>query len=132
MNTNLRFIMQFYAGSLRSYIWMNPRLCYDTFHLNSYGVATVSRLRKIIGLFCKKSPIKEPIFWSLLQMSPMTSKMKTVPCCTIKHIIYKNESVMSHMRTASLLLHSQVHELHQQISHVTFEHGQSHVSQSCT
>jgi len=27
-----------------------------------YGVATISRLLKIIGLFCKKSPVKQTIF----------------------------------------------------------------------
>jgi len=30
--------------------------------INYYEVATVSRLLRIIGLFCKKSPIKEMIF----------------------------------------------------------------------
>ena len=28
----------------------------------AYGVATISRLLKIIGLFCKREPIKETIF----------------------------------------------------------------------
>ena len=28
----------------------------------NYGVATISRLLKMTGLFCKKNPIKETIF----------------------------------------------------------------------
>jgi len=39
-----------------------PRSIYDTFLCDCYGVASSSRLLKIIGLFCKRALQKRPIF----------------------------------------------------------------------
>ena len=55
-----------YGYHLHIFIYMYTRM-YMHISINvyaeiAYGVATISRLLKIIGLFCKKSPTKETIF----------------------------------------------------------------------
>jgi len=46
---------QMYAGNKAIWIRLSTYICYGTYSKYVYGVATISRLLKIIGLCCKRA-----------------------------------------------------------------------------
>jgi len=95
-------------------------LCYDD---TPYGVATISSLLEIIGLFCKKEPWKRDY---ILQKRPIT--LRSLLIVATPYRIWT-----SRFTHASVMLHLN-ESCHIWISHVTFEshtNGSRHANESC-
>jgi len=61
-----------------------PRICEPS---SCYGVATISRLLKIIGLFCKRALHKRPIFSKeICDFKEPTNRSHPISCICMCHI----------------------------------------------
>jgi len=100
----------------------------------------VANLHQQISLVTSEhgqSHVSHSCTWSTTMNQSCHIWTRPVPCSTLMYVFYNYDSVMSHINASCPILRSQVHNLHLQISHVTYEHGQyyewvmSHMNAAC-